>query len=164
LFNFFAKITKKVYFRDIINKKIILLKYLNYLFLAFCLLLSINLFAQPCPPISLRIEIHYDRGLQELPDGDELCITVIWEFDDGTLCPQIYKGAPNPQYETPTGTISAPTILPVGNPCPPAPPCMTKENVVSITVIVTDCKVPPDFYVIKKVYGYQEKIEIDYWE
>jgi len=126
------------------------------------LLISVQLFAQPCPPLSIDVNIYYNRGLQELPPSDTVCITIIWEFDDGSVCPQEYKGSPSdPSGEYVSGNFRVLVLLPVGDPCPEK--CLSEENVKSITVIVSDCAIPPGFKVESKIEGYDDSTEIKYW-
>jgi len=133
-------------------------KFKSFFAAIICLLFVSNLYAEACDPLKLDIVITYNQAWQEIPAI--VCIEVIWEFDNGVKCSEYHTGDRGPN-DAIVGAILVPANLAVGDPCPPSPPCLNKENVKSITVIVTDCE--SGFEKEVKVYGYQGIISINYW-
>jgi hypothetical protein len=123
------------------------------------MLLSATVSAQPCDPLPVEVIIHYNNSLQELPA--EMCVEVCWYFGgDCVFCDN--QSLPVPPGAS-IGTFPFLFSLSVF-PCVWAnTPCVTANDIVSMTVRVYDCD-DKDTTFGETFYGYRPTIEIKYYE
>jgi hypothetical protein len=122
------------------------------------MLLSVPASAQrDCEPLKTRVIIHYDNSQEPLPK--KLCITVVWGFGPYGKCEQTDE-LPITINTGVFGTLDPVFfILDTEEECPGE--CMEEEDVVSITVYVSNCKgieyssIPSN--------NYQSTIDVDYF-